>query len=246
MAIYRYIIFLLYLDSHGATSEQERNRKSIQILVEENLFKEFNERNFEQQLKTIFSHGLKIEKESIMSYPVRQPMKFADRDWVRRVRVSKKALITFVVSGVEKTAIDRQINAIINVLSMEAGVKETEIEIIQILPCNSCLLVIRLPGLAMVQLIISFLNPQSRPPFCQRLAHILPKSAFEVTFGFASLPEYSAKLPSLRSTPNSGDNPLHLAKHQQGKNNTFLLNLVILAKELGFARRIAHSYRCDA
>ena len=207
------VFFLLFLEggSDDSTSEQKLNRKSVQILMKESLLKDFKEREFGEQLKLALFHGLGIPKESIISYPACHQFNYSERKWIHVVHVANKALITVVVSGVEKAEVERHANTILNLLSLEAGVKDSEIEIVQILSCNSCLLVIRLPGLAMVQLIITFFSPQTRPVFCQRFANILP-GAFKVTFGFASLPDCSAELPSLHPILKSGDNPSHFTK----------------------------------
>ena len=214
---------MLFLESSSrdSRSEQRLDRKSVQIVVLKSLFEDFEKKKCGEQLKDALFHALGIPKESITSYPVTQPFRRPDNESTHIVHVANKALITVVVSGVDKAEVEKHGNMIINFLSIEAGVKESEIELIQILPWNSCLLVIRLPGLAMVRLIIAFFGSKTRPEFCKRFANYLPKSAVEVAFGFASLPDSTA---SLSSIPKFGDNLSHLTEHEQKGNFSNVIN----------------------
>ena len=194
---------LLCLDrgSGDDKSNQKLDRRSIQFFVKEDLLEEFNKQS--DNLLDALVHGLDVPKENITSYPARGQIPYSQSKRAYVIHVAEKAMITILVSGVERPAIKNQSNMIISLLAITTKFKESEIEIVQVLPSNSCLLVIRLPGLAMVRLIIAFFSPQMRPVFLQRLARVLPESAVEIKFGFASLPDYSAPLPSLRYRDNS-------------------------------------------
>ena len=173
-------------------SQEIPSEKSIQFWVKDELFEEFE--GLKEQLAHALSIRLGVPEEKITSYPALTRLSYNKKNSTK-ILVSNKALITIVVYGVEVTEIKKHVDMIIAVLSGNAEVKRSEVEIVQVWPSNSCLLVIRLPGLAMVRLMIAFLHLQSRPAFLHQLTSILPKSTFEVKFGFASLPYFSASLP---------------------------------------------------
>ena len=179
--------------SRGGLSQTIPNKKSIQFLVKDELFDQFQRLQLQEQLAYALSEPLNLPKENITSYRARKQLPY-DKN-TKRIHVAHKALITIIVSGVETEEIKKHVDMIINVLYTNADVPPSQVEIVQILPSNSCLLVIRLPGLAMVRLIIAFLHPLNRPTFLHQLKRILPSAAFEVKFGFASLPYFSTELP---------------------------------------------------
>ena len=77
-------------------------------------------------------HGLGIPKKFITSYPADRQFHYSDSESIHIVHVADKALITVVVSGVDKAEVEKHGNLIINFLSLETGVKESEIEIVQV------------------------------------------------------------------------------------------------------------------
>ena len=183
--------------SHDGLSQEIPTEKSIQFWVKDELFEEFERLKLKEQLAHALSESLSVPENKITSYRARTQLPYNKNS--KRILVANKALITIIVCGVEATEIEQHVDMIINLLCGNTDVKKSEVEIIQVWPSNSCLLVIRLPGLAMVRLMIAFLHPQSRPTFLHQLMSILPKSTFEVKFGFASLPYFSASLPYFSS-----------------------------------------------
>ena len=149
-------IFLEECGSSVSLSEKTRlNRKSVQFLVKEELFEDFKQSNLNEQLALALADGLGIPEESITCCRARHPPPFS---MGKRILVALKALITILVSRVEEEQIRKQVNGVINIISGATQIQESEVEIVQILPSNSCLLVIRLPGLAVVKLIIAVLQ----------------------------------------------------------------------------------------
>ena len=183
--------------SHDSLSQEIPTEKSIQFWVKDELFEKFEGLELKEHLAHALSIRLGVPEEKITSYPAWTQLPYNENS--TKILVADKALITIIVCGVEATEIKKHVDMIITVLSGNANVKKSEVEIIQVWPSNSCLLVIRLPGLAMLCLMIAFLHPQSRPTFLHQLMSILPKSTFEVKFGFASLPYFSASIPYLSS-----------------------------------------------
>ena len=150
-------------------------------------------------LADALANGLGFSKEKITFYPVSEPPASSEGE---KILIAEKALITIVVSGADKAEIEKHIDMITCVISTNSKVKESEIEIVQKLNTNSCLLVIRLPGLGAVHLIIVVLSSEGRLKFLQEFAQALPRSALEIRFGFASLPCFSAALLALSSHPD--------------------------------------------
>ena len=185
--------------SHGSLSQEILNGKSIQFWVKDELFEKFEGLKLREQLAHALSIRLGVPEGKITSYPAWTQLPFNENS--TKILVADKALITIIVCGVEPKEIEKHVDMILTVLSGNANVKKSEVEIIQVWPSNSCLLVIRLPGLAMVRLMIAFLHPQSRPTFLHQLMSILPKTTFEVKFGFASLPYFSSESPVLSGLP---------------------------------------------
>ena len=200
-------------------SQKAPSRKSVYFLVKDEYFEEFETQKLGQQLAHALSSKLGVPEENVGSYPAKKDLSLKfNENTSTIIHVAKKALITILVQGVEKEEIKKHVNFIINVLSVTTGVKESEVEIVQVLPSSSCLLVIRLPGLAMVRLLVAFLSPQSQSTFLHKLAEVLPTSAFRVRFGFASLPYFSAGLPSVRSTTVPEKNTQQSVEHQPTGN----------------------------
>ena len=192
---------------------QKLERDSVQFMVNEELFETVNEKSkLGDALIVALSHGFGIPKDRITFHCVHLQLTYSEG---KRIHVAEKALMTILVNGVEEPDIRKQANMILNVISGTTKVKDSEVEIVQIVPKRSCLLVIRLPGLAMLRLIIAFFSLQSRPVFLQQLTAVLPESAFEVRFGFGSLPYCWAVLPSRHRTQDSGDNTHQVGRPQQ-------------------------------
>ena len=208
------LIFDLECDSIASKSNQRLNRKSVQFFVKEERFEEFQTQpKVWTQLQRALSHGLGIPEKNITSYPASSALPYKEDKYTHIVYVGDKALITILVSGVEKAEIKTHCNMIINLLSSTTKFKESDIEILQIVPKRSCLLVIRLPGLAMLHLVIAFFNPRKKQTFLQKFAEVLPSSASDISFGFFSLSECSAALPILRPTQNFRGGMRHFGRH---------------------------------
>ena len=186
-------------------------------MVNEELFKTLNENSdLGRALAFTLSREFCIPQDRITFHCVQRQLTYSEGNKIHVAE--KKALITMLVKGVEEPAIRKQANMILDVISGNSEVKDSEVEIVQIVPKESCLLVIRLPGLAMVHLMIAFFSLQRRPAFLQQLTAALPESAFEVRFGFASLPYRWAVLPSRHRKQNFGYNTHQVSRCQQSGN----------------------------
>ena len=186
-------------------------------MVNEEEFETLNENSLLGiELAFTLSRAFCIPRDRITFHCVQRQLAYSEG--IKIHVAEKKALITMLVKGVEEPAIRKQANMILDVISGNSKVKDSEVEIVQIVPKESCLLVIRLPGLAMVHLMIAFFSLQRRPAFLQQLTAALPESAFEVRFGFASLPYRWAVLPSRHRKQNFGYNTHQVSRCQQSGN----------------------------
>ena len=212
--------FLLCLESVVSASKSEQN-KSIYFYVKKELLEDFNEQSAcWDQLKLTLSGKFEMPAENIQFSPAAdRPLNFDPDKIIYVVQVAEKALVTILFEGIGTAEMQTEKDRIINLLYLNTRkCKKSQIEIIQILEDESCKLVLRLPGLAMLHLMIAFFSQQTSPLFLQKLAKVLPESAYEVSFGFASLPDYPAKLPKLRPMPKLGDKTRHFIGHQQKGN----------------------------
>ena len=187
------------------------------------LQEDFNEQSdYWKRLKECLSYAFGIPEKSIKYYRTASPWDFP-KEKIYVVHVATKALVTVLVKGIEKDDIEEHQGVVIDVLSASSKCNESDIQI-SLFRAKSCKLVVLLPGLAMLRLMIAFFSQQTSSLFLQKLARVLPESAYEVSFGFASLPDYPAKLPKLHAMPKLGDKTRQFIGHRQKGNIDSFLN----------------------